>query len=872
MSDIVIKFTEKKKINRINLFVYPLATETNVEADSGAQAADYKISYATDSALTVWVDWAGLEDRSEEIGQAPTTISDGLTSGNTNTYNSFHDTNGVDAYGVKVIAIGEGTVKFTEIEVWRTLALDTFDRINIDEEKDLVNNKFLASLGAGTYVAKAEDFYPGRGEFVDVKAKDVNKMKARVYGGYSQKGVEYWTIIRHFALYDWTIFLKSKKIEFRMKDRVKELKEKEVFLAAEVLEGKTREWLIEWMGLKSNLHSAEMSLFQSNDTVNYFYPVNQTVWDEMTLVAQGLDDIDLFIDRFGKLKWNVYLENIPHFWTVDDYLEFQECTLNNLILTTEGDKAVVEPGGASGQVQVFSDSGLYEISLNELSGITQDTWFLKATDEITIDAGKDTAIFNYNVQGVVSDDGLAQWQGRIKIEIWLGSSLIDSWTSDGDTSNPTAYREHSKNIGISPGTYMVKRYLLGKYVQISTYENGQTIWHTYQLGCATNELIINESLRTFEGGSIESNVQDLLITPDNWGALTMNFTGSQSTVSTNTSADGTNWEGWKEVIDGEIKSKLDRFMKWKVEIPATDLWVEFPKLYSVEVSYFSGSGTQRWSKIAYEFSDDDLDELPMSFNDEREGQRQQYDKVEVAIEPFILVAVTDIWQGQVDWQTVKNKNYTFNPEFDNPVKIDGDYKLYINSVEFLEGETTHDNLTVSFTKHPVKPIIMIKQSGDTQVTITGFKLTGKQYIRGNRTIASAGTGLKVLRIENNYINSSSFAQQIASNKYTEMKDVIGSMDRDTGIDWLPVLNFLDIIQIKNTTLGTTKMYRIYKISHEYNVLSKEAMVSTKIRCKEIDRSIFYDPLYWDDVRNEERIYWGADVNGNPRYRGGRIFG
>ena len=334
---IIIKFNGKKKINRIAIFAYP--QNTRVEDKGATPIEEFIIEYATDSDLTNWVAWSGLEDRSDEVGMVATSISNGYVSGNQNTYNVFQDKTGVEAYGIRLNIITAGTVRICEIEVWRTLEFRNFSRISINQERDVLSGIFKTGVGSGTLIDGASEYYPGRGYFQDLARKDIPNLPMRVYGGFSKRGLEVWDIIGHYYLAEWTCYMGSKKVEFKVKDRIKSLKEKSVILGAEILKGKTREWIIEWMGLKAGLHSDEMSLFQSSDIVQMFYPIGARIWDEMNEIAKGLADIDLYIDRKNRLIWNVYLESVPHEWIVAGEAEFFKCTLDNLII--EGDKIKV---------------------------------------------------------------------------------------------------------------------------------------------------------------------------------------------------------------------------------------------------------------------------------------------------------------------------------------------------------------------------------------------------------------------------------------------------------------------------------------------------------------------------------------------------
>ena len=863
MSVIKIKFAGQRKINRINIFAYPQTT--NVQPDATATPIESMlIEYATDLALTTWVAWAGLEDRSEEIGLTATTIANGLVSGNVNTYNAFYDKTGVSAYGVRITPYGSGTVNLCEIEVWQSLELTEFNRIDTDVVKDLVNNKFKAGIGAGTYVANPLDYYPGQvGNFEQIQSKDINKMKARLYGGFSEKGLDYWTIMGHFTVYDWTVFQKSKKIEFRIKDRVKDLRDASVFLASETLENKTREWLIEWMGLKANLHSDEMQLFDSNDSINFFYPVNAKSWDEMNEVAAGLDDVSLYVDRYNKLHFEVYLENIPYFWKVQTYDDFNLCTLTNLQLTTENGVAVVKPTGNITPTELVNDTLLYESGTD---AVAYDKWYEVDNKSITANVNKMTLQLTFNVKGGISTTPPASFNGSEKIQIFDNLGNFKTEVSGG--GNADSYKENSATVDLSQwfsggDTVVIKRLLKTKYYKVGINQ----AWIT----SSTTKLIVNEYARYFAGGDIVSYDKNLSITPTSWGLLKLDSFGSGVKAYTDSSPDGITWEGWKEVIDGEIKSTLNQYVRWKIEMEARDLWGEIPKLYKVTTGYNGGQGQNKYSNVDIEVSDDDIEELPMSFSDEREGERTQYDKVEVVVNPFYLQASKDVWTGVTGWLTEAGKTYDYTPELENPVKVDADFKLIINGDEYQSGETTQNGLKVTFTKHPVKPTIEIEQLGASQVSITEFRIEGKEYKQTSPATYSAGDGNKVLRIENKYINSGSFAQSMADKKLYELQEVKESIARDMSLFWCPTIRFQGLVSIRNEELGFTKLYQIYSVRHTFNALSA-LDVRTKIRTSEINESSMFDPGYWGELREGKILYWGLDAaSAKTKYWGGKLY-
>lgn len=148
----------------MELFCYP--KNTLVEPDATANAPEsYLIQYATNQELSNWENWIGLEDRSEEVGQSPTTITDGLVSENVNTYNVFHDTDGVEAYAVKFIFYDVAVLKIVEVRIWHSIEFQEFSRLTLKADRDIITGKFKASTGAGTLIAEGNEYYPQKRGF-----------------------------------------------------------------------------------------------------------------------------------------------------------------------------------------------------------------------------------------------------------------------------------------------------------------------------------------------------------------------------------------------------------------------------------------------------------------------------------------------------------------------------------------------------------------------------------------------------------------------------------------------------------------------------------------------------------------------------------
>lgn len=344
------------------------------------------------------------------------------------------------------------------------------------------------------------------------------------------------------------------------------------------------------------------------------------------------------------------------------------------------------------------------------------------------------------------------------------------------------------------------------------------------------------------------------------------FAGFQ--IFTATSDDMVNWEEWKEVIDGVIQSSLKRYLKWKIIFGEWNSYSSLPYIDEVSLAWNTGGGETRWNGIGLELLSDDINELPITFSDEYEGKKTQFNKVEVQVNKYFLQAVDKVWESETGWIAETGKTYNYNPLFSNPVEIDDDYKLKINGYYYPEGESTYGNLTVNFTRHPVKPRIEITASADTE--ITEFFIEGKSWEQSSPKLYYAGEGDRVKTITSKYLSSGELAQKIANNTYLQLKDIKGNITRAMKIGWCPTINFRDLIKVSNTDFGITKLYQVIGLTFDFNVLGN-LRAETRIRCKEVSLDIFYDPLYWEGRINGQVIYWGSK-DGVARYRGGRMYG
>jgi hypothetical protein len=300
-----------------------------------------------------------------------------------------------------------------------------------------------------------------------------------------------------------------------------------------------------------------------------------------------------------------------------------------------------------------------------------------------------------------------------------------------------------------------------------------------------------------------------------------------------------------------------------------------PSIDSVKINYYTGGGTPRWTNVALEIdANNDTDEIPIKFSDRESGAGTLYDKVEIEIMPFQLQSVADVWTGKKNWTTINSINYPFFPKFANPVSLDADYKLIINGSTYPEtAESVYTNiggLYVSFQRHPIEPAIRMYGNN---ITITEFRITGNEYKQISVNKLSAGTGDKILTLQNKYLNSSELAQQIVNMVYSQVRYCVESIERPLRIDFNPNISFRDVVKIKNKILDTIKFFQIVDITHNFDVKNQTFDIYTEIKAREIDTSIFYSPGYWGQILDGgKRIYWGATDDGAGQYWGGRIYG
>jgi len=320
-ANIIIKFSEIKHINKFALFHYPKTTY--VEDKSQVPIEEYTIFYDT-TGTGDYVAWSGLVDKGSDYGLAAVSISNGYVSGNEQSYNVFFDETGVEAYGIKIqVEAYSDTVRICEIEVWTTKQLDYAGRFSINKGKDIITSQFKVSTSAVEIFDDIQNWYPGQGNFENLTKQDIPNLPVRIYGGLDKRGYKVYACLGHYYLTALQLFPKRQIVDIQLLDRVKMLKEKNVVLGTTILANKTREWLIEFMALKAGISSDEMVLFESADTIDMFYPVNAKIWDEINEIAAGMADIDLYINQYNQLVWNVYVESIPRIWKQDTQADFE---------------------------------------------------------------------------------------------------------------------------------------------------------------------------------------------------------------------------------------------------------------------------------------------------------------------------------------------------------------------------------------------------------------------------------------------------------------------------------------------------------------------------------------------------------------------
>jgi hypothetical protein len=342
-----IKFAEKKHINKFALFHYPKSTF--VEDKSQVPIEEYTIFYDT-TGTGDYVAWSGLVDKGSDYGLNAVSISNGYVSGNEQSYNVFFDETGVEAYGIKIqVEAYSDTVRICEIEVWTTKQLDYAGSFSINKGKDIITSQFKVSTSAVEIFDDIRNWYPGQGNFENLTKQDIPNLPVRIYGGLDKRGYKVYACLGHYYLTALQLFPKRQIVDIQLLDRVKMLKEKNVVLGTTILANKTREWLIEFMALKAGISSDEMVLFESADTIDMFYPVNAKIWDEINEIAAGMADIDLYINQYNQLVWNVYVESIPHFVKQDSQADFEVGVITN------GSFDLIDIGSEPGKITIINN-------------------------------------------------------------------------------------------------------------------------------------------------------------------------------------------------------------------------------------------------------------------------------------------------------------------------------------------------------------------------------------------------------------------------------------------------------------------------------------------------------------------------------------
>jgi len=1097
-----LDFGGLRTINRINIFWYPKSTL--VGDITGNVITDFEIEYATTQTGGLpsgWEHWTGLKDRSSEIGQVATAISGGNVSDNENTYNSFMDLDGVSAYGVRIyFAEAITPVRICQIEVWESIELNDFQRFNLNKKRDNILGVYHASIGKATQIAAVDEFYPHKGKFINIDKDNIPEISARIYGGLNKQGVDLWDIQGHFWVFDWTIYQKKKIIEFKIKDRVKILKDTKVFLGIETLRDKNREWLIEWMALEAGISADEVSLFETERTVQMFYPVNSPIWDEMNEISKGLGDVSLYIDNYNILHWEVYSN--PHKWYMPDDIAWSEGTLLNMDIIDNKvkprynevsdtptypdfglDPKTVTCFGSEDRFYIagvrFRLSGLdryqnnnilvymkwlnnpwvkiidffceenfvyglgakykdgyiylaYMTGYKEASAPYRYIWqraHIRKCNKINgnLISHNQSDIMNWNANPFyypihfdIDDDGYFRWlynvvedetwecrcivmnfanfntqlmfqsstlpiavslfsdrpvpkQTQIMIkmptrwEIWRYSAGWSMHSSENITGsfNPSEWDWHilySQDIATSGAIVCYSGYKdLYWWSTEDTEDNGHfelnpedsvewaiagiasdnpydthiytekdifvlflkktkgvfshlvrdvitftgntmniipladwTITKSIALNTNTapgtrcgssirkdaflgwTEFLFGKMIdsnfyhcpRNFAPTDITSPIKDLDTDTFHSGVLDIScylFDNLIIKTYTRTSDNEVDWDEWILIdADGSINSDAKRYIQWKVVFESSGLVYGDIALSSAYFFWSTGEGIARFTQIDWNFSSEDIEEIPISFANEDEGKKIKYSKVEVKANPFILNTSAKIWDGDIDWTAEAGKSYNYNVIFENPCEVDADYKLKINGHYYPEGESTYGGLTVTFTRHPISPQVLITAGSNTN--ITEYFIEGKEWTQTSGRIYSVGEGIETLQIENKYLSESFLSQDTANKIYKVLSEIVAGIRREMSIPYCPTMDLRNVIKIENNELSLTRFYQVLDISHDIKKMS------TKVKCAELDLSIYYDPLYWEERIAGVAVSWGASNTGTPYYFGGYRYG
>lgn len=337
------------KVNRIKVIWWPDNTKTgNLGSIGGKDFLFERISTGEggygeggygEGTYGGFTPWAGLLDKSAEVGKAPTTIVDGQVTGNVNDLNVFEDPNPEETQVIKlsISKLQSGNIRARIVAIEITIAVDISDYVSAmsrSRSRDFKLNRRLSTelnltlinydrRFSRSHVPTAEETAAG---FFNDRIRP--NMEVRYFAGFSGLNSQMFTgFIDH-----WKPTAQSRLVKLKGRDYFKFFINQTV--STNLKTNQSLEALVELLGNLANFPSNMMLLDTTTVRVPFFMPKDKKVLDQMNSLGDAVGDSEVYVDEFGRLNFRSYLNVISHVYFVSDAASFQAGTNDNTDSTT----------------------------------------------------------------------------------------------------------------------------------------------------------------------------------------------------------------------------------------------------------------------------------------------------------------------------------------------------------------------------------------------------------------------------------------------------------------------------------------------------------------------------------------------------------
>lgn len=421
-----INFGQSRKINRIKIFSYPKndllwrvnSNYLNPPTNRGLKS--FTIQYWTGSA---WQNWENLKD--DRGGTGSNTITNGVVTVNTKTYNIFKDDIGISTNKIKILIhdtqSASQPARILEVECYRTIRLDEeinishlivetgestilpqnrIMSIEINRRKDYEFNKYAigqVTLTCHNYDRKLSSQYVPTPDEITNKGYFNSQIhirqEMRLFMGFDKYGFEELLKMGEFYIADLDPNTNDMTIRITLKDKASKLLKKDVSIGNKLIIDYFVEELIEYVGLQGNISVDEMVLDNTTVTVANFFPSIKNLWTTMQDLADALGKAGVFFDENGYLRYECYLQTIPHEWFQTSQADFQAGIYNPQLVDL-----ISEPDNILNKLQTSAaDFNLGTYTNTELVTVGGDDRIRPKSNKIDLDFNISETQKNKNV-------------------------------------------------------------------------------------------------------------------------------------------------------------------------------------------------------------------------------------------------------------------------------------------------------------------------------------------------------------------------------------------------------------------------------------------------------------------------------------------